>query len=100
MLTKFQINLIYRSGAMAKTSFCPMKIQQQQLEGADLNVKPAPTAWIRPEDTCTRKNSHESATKPSCNHRNQCMQQTKGHSTSQQPHSTSRYVTKTHSSIA
>lgn len=39
MLSKFQIDLIYRSGAMAKTSFCPVKIQHQQLEGADLNVE-------------------------------------------------------------
>jgi len=85
MLSKFQIDPIYRSVAMAKTSFGPVKIQHQQLEGADLNLKPAPTAWIRPEDTCTRKNSHELATKPPCNHRNQCMQQMKGHNTSKQP---------------
>jgi len=55
MLSRFQIDPIYRSRAMEKTSFSLEKIQQQQLEGADLNVKPAPTAWIRPEDTCTRK---------------------------------------------
>jgi len=71
MLGKFQIDPIYRSGEMAKTSFDPVKIQQQQLEGVDLNVKPTPTAWIRPEDTCTRKNNHELVAKPSCNHRNQ-----------------------------
>jgi len=39
MLSKFQINPVYRSREMAKTSFCPMKIQHQQLEGADLNVE-------------------------------------------------------------
>jgi len=39
MLSKFQIDLVYHSGAMAKTSFCPLKIQHQQLEGADLNVE-------------------------------------------------------------
>jgi len=39
MLNKFQIDPIYRSGEMAKTSLCPMKIQHQQLEGAELNVE-------------------------------------------------------------
>ena len=39
MLSKFQINPVYRLGAMAKTSSSPVKIQQQQLEGADLNVE-------------------------------------------------------------
>ena len=39
MLRKFQINLVYRLGAMVKTSSGPVKIQQQQLEGADLNVE-------------------------------------------------------------
>ena len=39
MIRKFQIDLVYHSGAMAKTSFGPVKIQQQQLEGADLNVE-------------------------------------------------------------
>ena len=39
MLSKFQIDPVYRSGAIAKTSFGPEKIQQQQLEGADLNVE-------------------------------------------------------------
>ena len=98
MLSKFHIDPIYRSGAMEEKRLCHVKIQRQQHEGANLNVKPTLAAWIWPEDTCTRKNSHESATKPPCNHRNQCMQQMKGHSTSQQPHSTSRYVTKTRSS--
>jgi hypothetical protein len=39
MLTKFQINPIYRLGEMAKTSSGFVKMQQQQLEGADLNVE-------------------------------------------------------------
>ena len=39
MLSKFQIDPVYRLGAMAKTSSGPVKIQQQQLEGADLNVE-------------------------------------------------------------
>jgi len=84
MLSKFQIDPVYRSGAMVKTSFGPEKIQQQQLEGADLNVKPAATAWIQPEDTCIRKQPGISI-QATCNHKNQCMQQMTGHSTSQQP---------------
>jgi len=39
MLSNFQIDLIYRLGAMAKTSFGPVKMQQQQPEGADLSVE-------------------------------------------------------------
>jgi len=39
MLRKFQIDPVYRSGAMEKTSFCLVKIQHQQLDGADLNVE-------------------------------------------------------------
>lgn len=39
MLTKFQLNPSYRLRAMAKTSSDFVTIQQQQLEGADLNVK-------------------------------------------------------------
>ena len=46
MLNKFQIDLVYHLGAMVKTSFGPVKIQQQQLEGADMNVKPTHIAWI------------------------------------------------------
>lgn len=38
MLSNFQIDLVYRLGAMAKTSSGPVKIQQQELEGADLNI--------------------------------------------------------------
>jgi len=39
MLIKFQINPVYLSGAMEKTNFCLVKIQYQQLEGANLNVE-------------------------------------------------------------
>ena len=39
MPSKFQINLVHRLEAMAKTSSRLVKIQQQQLEGADLNVE-------------------------------------------------------------
>ena len=39
MLTEFQINPVYRLRAMAKTSSGFVTMQQQQLEGADLNVE-------------------------------------------------------------
>ena len=39
MLKKFQIDPVYRLGAMEKTSFGPMKIQCQQHEGENLNVE-------------------------------------------------------------
>jgi len=39
MLSNFQIDPIYRLGAMAKTSFGSVKMQQQQPEGADLSVE-------------------------------------------------------------
>ena len=39
MLIKFQINPVYRLGAMAKTSSGSVTMQQQQLERADLNVE-------------------------------------------------------------
>ena len=39
MLRKFQIDPIYRSGAMVKTSSGSMTMQQRQLESADLNME-------------------------------------------------------------
>ena len=39
MLSKFQIDPVYRLGAMAKISSGLVKIQQQQLQGADLSVE-------------------------------------------------------------
>ena len=39
MLRKFQINPLYRLGEMVKTSSGSVTLQQQQLEGADLNVE-------------------------------------------------------------
>lgn len=36
MFKKFEVNLIYRLGAMEKTSRCPAKIQHQQHEGVNL----------------------------------------------------------------
>lgn len=39
MLTKVQINPVYRLRAMAKTSSGFVTMQQQQLEGANLNVE-------------------------------------------------------------
>ena len=39
VLSKFQINPVYRLVAMAKTSSGPVKIQQQHLDGANLNVE-------------------------------------------------------------
>ena len=39
VLSKFQIDPVYRLGEMAKISSGLVKIQQQQLEGADLNVE-------------------------------------------------------------
>ena len=39
MLSKFQINLLYRFGEMAKASSGSVTLQQQQLERVDLNVE-------------------------------------------------------------
>lgn len=39
MLSKFQINPIYHLGEMVKTSSGFVTMQQQQLEGADLNLE-------------------------------------------------------------
>ena len=39
MLNNFQIDPVYRLGAMVKASSGLVKIQQHQLEGADLNVE-------------------------------------------------------------
>ena len=39
MLSKFQIDPLWRLGEMSKTSSGSVKMQQQQLERADLNVE-------------------------------------------------------------
>jgi len=74
MFSKFQINPVYRSGAMVKKSFYPVKIQHQQLEGADLNVEASscrvdPTrGYLHKKTTRTQQPSHNATTKTSaCN---------------------------------
>ena len=68
MLRKFQIDPVYRSRAMAKTSFCPVKIQHQQLEGAYLNVEANscsvdPTkGYLHKKTTMNQQPSHHEAT--------------------------------------
>jgi len=93
MLRNFQIDPVYHSRAMEKISRCLVKNQHQQLEGASLNVETNSCSLGLAKGHLHKENNHELATKPSCNHQNQCMQQMKGHNTSQQPRSTSKYVT-------
>jgi len=75
MLTEFQINPLHRLGEMAKTSSGPVKIQWQQFEGADLNVEMNSCCMHLARGHLHKETSHESATKPSCNHKIKCMQQ-------------------------
>jgi len=63
VLSKFQIDPVYRLGAMAKTSSSPVKIQQQQLEGADLNME-MNSCSLDPARECLQKqNNHTSDSK-------------------------------------
>jgi len=69
ILSKFPIDPVYRSGEMEKTSFCPVKIQQQQLEGADLNVETSscivdPTrGYLHKKTAMSQQPSHHATTK-------------------------------------
>jgi hypothetical protein len=74
-LSKFQIDLVYRLEAMAKTSSGPVKIQWQQLEGADLSVEMNFCSMHPARGHLHKENNQKSSAKPSCNQRNQCMQQ-------------------------
>jgi len=82
MLKKFQIDLVYCLGAMAKTSSGPVKIPQQQLKGADLNVETNACSLDLVRGHLHKENSYEPSTKPPCNHITKCMQQMKDLSTS------------------
>ena len=103
MLSKFQINPLYRLGEMAKTSSGFVTMQQQQLEGADLNVEtmacssdPAKGHLHKEKKSKIISQSLMQSKDPSMQQQNQNMQQ-KSFTSS---HSTSRYVTEPHSSIA
>jgi len=99
MLSKFQIDLVYCTGAMAKINFCPMKIQHQQLKGENLNMEASsysvdPTrGYLHKKTAMNQQPSHHATTETSaCSKR----KATAPHSN----HSNSRYVTETRSSIA
>jgi len=62
-------------GAIEKTSRCPVKIQRQQHEGANVNVEADSYSLDPARGYLNKKNSHESETKPACNHKNKGMQQ-------------------------
>jgi len=63
VLSKFQIDPVYRLGAMVKTSSGPMKIQQQQLEGVDLNVEMISYSLDPARGYLQKKNNHTSYSK-------------------------------------
>jgi len=74
MLKNFQVNLIYRLGAMEKTSHFPTKIQHQQHEGANLNIETDSCSLDPARRYLKKKNSHVSTIKPACTHKNKGMQ--------------------------
>lgn len=90
MLRKFQIDLVYRLGAKEKTSFYLIKIQRHQLEGASLNVETNSCSLDLAKGYLHQNNkphiSHQTSMHP--------HKQMEGHTTSQQPHSPSRYMTR------
>ena len=92
MPTKFQLNPVCRLGEMEKRSSGPVKIQWQQFQDADLNVEMNACCMHLDRGNLHKKTSHESATKPSCNHKIKRMQQWQP-TTAHGSHSTSRYVT-------
>ena len=69
MLIKFQVNPIYRLGAMEKTSCCLVKIQHQQHKGANLNVEAGSCSVDPAKGYPHQKISHVSANRPECIHR-------------------------------
>jgi len=94
VLSKFQIDPVNRLGEMAKTSSGPVKIQQQQLEGCRSECGNELLQHASGQRTPAQGKQQKSSSQATCNHKNQCMQQMTGHSS----HSTSRYMTETHSS--
>jgi len=104
MLSNFQNDPIYRLGAMAKTSSGPVKMQQQQPEGADLNVETNACSLdlvrghLHKEKTTKNHQPSPHATKGS-KHATAKYEHATTKSTSQQPFDF-RYVTKPCSSIA
>lgn len=84
MLTKFQINPVYCLGEMAKTSSGSVTLQQQQLEGADLNVEtiacssdPARGHLHKEKQSKIISQSLMQSKDPSMQQQNQSMQQQK-----------------------
>ena len=75
MLSKFQINPVHRLEAMAKTSSSPVKIQQQQLEGADLNVEMNSCSMHPAKGHLHKENNQKIISQALMQLKNQCMQQ-------------------------
>jgi len=97
ILTEFQINPVYRLGAMVKTSSGSVKMQQQQPERADLNVETNACSLDLVRGNLHKENQSKNISQalmqpkdPSMQQQNMSMQQQKA---SQQPFGF-RYVTK------